>query len=360
MRISSMGSATSSVSYTFINNAIYDAAYDIWLDPTAKTDGVNQTEIMIWFNHVGSIQPVGSQTGTGTVGGRSWAIWTGNNGQNNVISFVAPSAISSWNFSVLDFLNAAISRGLATSAWFLTSIQAGFEPWQGGVGLAVTSFSATVNGGGGGGDTSPPSAPTNLTTSGLTSSSVNLSWSASTDNTGVTGYDVFRAQGGGSFSQIGTATGTSFSATGLSASTSYSFRVRARDAAGNTSGDSNTVTVTTPSGGGGGGGGACRVTYTPNSWATGFTADITIANTSSTAVNGWALTFTLPSGQTITNAWNATVTPSSGAVTARNLNYNATIAANGGTQAFGFQATLSGTFSRPSAFSLNGTACTIG
>ncbi len=59
-----------------------------------------------------------------------------------------PSAISSWSFSVLDFLNDVKSRGAITTSWYLTSIQAGFEPWQGGAGLGVTSFSAAVNGGG--------------------------------------------------------------------------------------------------------------------------------------------------------------------------------------------------------------------
>jgi chitodextrinase len=359
MRISSISSATSSISYTFVSNAVYDAAYDIWLDPTAKTDGVNQTEIMIWFNRVGPIQPVGSQTATATVGGRSWEIWTGNNGANNVISFVSPTAIPSMSFNLMDFINQTVSRGLATNAWFLTSIQAGFEPWQAGAGLAVNSFSATVNGGGGGGgDTQAPTAPSSLAAAGVTATSANLSWSASSDNVGVTGYNVLRRTGtSGTFTQAGTATGTSFQATGLTASTQYQFQVTARDAAGNTSVPSNTVTVTTSAGGGGAAG--CRVTYAPNSWPGGFTTDITVANTSATAVNGWSLAFTLPSGQTITSMWNATIAPTSGAVTARNVGFNAAIAANGGTQGFGFQGTYTGTFTRPTAFSLNGTACTV-
>ena len=89
-------------------------------------------------------------------------------------------------------------------------------------------------------DTTAPSAPTNLTASGTTQTSTNLSWTASTDNVGVTGYDVYR---GGSL--IASVTGTTYTATGLTASTTYSFFVRAKDAAGNISGDSNTVSVTT-------------------------------------------------------------------------------------------------------------------
>lgn len=360
MQISQIGTATTSTSFAFVSNAVFDAAYDIWLDPTPKRDGTNQTEIMIWHNRVGPIQPIGSQVATATIGGRSWAIWTGSNGQNNVISFVAPSAISGVNLNVLDFINAAIGRGLATSAWFLTSIQSGFEPWQGGTGLAVTAFSATVSGGGnGGGDTQAPSAPASLAAAGVTANSVNLSWRPSTDNVGVTSYSIQRRQGStGGFTEVGTGSGTSFQATGLTASTQYQFQVTARDAAGNVSAASNVVSVTTT--GGGGGGGACRVTYTPNSWQGGFTANITVANTGSGAINGWSLAFTLPAGQAITSNWSSVISPTSGALTARNVDFNASISP-GTSQAFGFQGTWSGsTFAVPTAFTLNGAACTTG
>ena len=155
-QLSSISSAPSGISYSYVSGA----AYDIWLDPTPRTDGVNRTEIMIWFNRVGSVQPVGSPVGSATVGGRHWQVWSGNNGGNDVLSFVAPSAIDSWNFDVMDFARQAVSRGLAQNNWYLTSVQAGFEPWQNGAGLAVNSFSSTVNlGGGTPGGPGTPSGP---------------------------------------------------------------------------------------------------------------------------------------------------------------------------------------------------------
>jgi chitodextrinase len=119
-----------------------------------------------------------------------------------------------------------------------------------GVSLSVPARSVASSSGGstGGGDTTAPSMPTGLTASGTTSSSTNLSWSASSDDVGVTGYEILL---GGSV--IGTVGGTSAAVTGLAASTSYSFSVRARDAAGNRSSASSSVGVTTSSGGGGGG-----------------------------------------------------------------------------------------------------------
>ncbi|MBK8492003.1 MAG: fibronectin type III domain-containing protein [Saprospirales bacterium] len=104
----------------------------------------------------------------------------------------------------------------------------------------------TVNLIAGGGDTQPPTAPTNLTASNVTNTSVDLSWNASSDNVGVTGYEVF--QDGVS---IGTVPGTSKAVTGLTANTAYAFKVRAFDAAGNNSAFSNTVNVTTTGGGSG-------------------------------------------------------------------------------------------------------------
>jgi chitodextrinase len=116
--------------------------------------------------------------------------------------------------------------------------------------ITVPPYSITVlktTPGGGGGDTTPPTAPSNLTASGITATGVTLSWTASTDNVGVTGYDILRAPGssGGAFTQIGTSATTSFSDTGLTANTTYRYQVRARDAAGNTSATSGTVQVTT-------------------------------------------------------------------------------------------------------------------
>jgi acetylxylan esterase len=102
--------------------------------------------------------------------------------------------------------------------------------------------------------------------------------------------------------------------------------------------------------------GACRVTDTVSAWNTGLTSSITITNTGSTAINGWSLGFTLPSGQTITSGWNATYSPASGAVTARNASYNAALAP-GASTSIGFQANHTGNAAAPSSFTLNGSAC---
>lgn len=101
---------------------------------------------------------------------------------------------------------------------------------------------------------------------------------------------------------------------------------------------------------------ACQVTSTVNAWNTGLTANLTVTNTGTTAIDGWSLAFTLPEGQTITSGWNADYSPASGRVTARNVSHNATIAP-GASVDIGFQATHGGNTAGPGSYTLNGTAC---
>ncbi|WP_200957456.1 discoidin domain-containing protein [Paenibacillus sp. Root444D2] len=89
-------------------------------------------------------------------------------------------------------------------------------------------------------DTTAPTVPTNLTATAASSSQINLNWTASTDNVGVTGYDIFRGA-----VLVGSSTTTSYSDTGLTASTAYSYTVKAKDAAANVSTASNTASATT-------------------------------------------------------------------------------------------------------------------
>jgi Big-like domain-containing protein/purple acid phosphatase-like protein/fibronectin type III domain protein len=114
-------------------------------------------------------------------------------------------------------------------------------------GNTATSANVSVNVNNGSADTQAPSVPTGLTATAISSSQVNLSWTASTDNLGVTGYNIYR---GGT--KISTSTSTTFQDGGLAASTTFSYTVAAFDAAGNNSAQSTPASATTQASSGGG------------------------------------------------------------------------------------------------------------
>lgn len=182
-------------------------------------------------------------------------------------------------------------------------------------------------GGGTGDDTTPPSAPSGVTVTDTTASSVSLSWSASSDDVGVSGYDVYRGA-----TKVGSPTGTSFTDTGLSPETTYSYTIRARDAAGNVSASSAAVTATTAPGDGSGAG--CTATYRlVNSWGGGFQGEVSVTNTGTGTTSGWTVTLAIASGRSISNLWNGVLSGD----TVTNAPYNGAIAPSGGTT-FGFTA----------------------
>jgi chitinase len=201
---------------------------------------------------------------------------------------------SHYTFKNRDY-NASIAPGASVTFGFVAS-------------GSGTPTSCTLNGaacdggsGGGGSDTQAPSTPTGLTVTGHTSSSVSLSWTASTDNVGVTGYEVYQGS-----SLATSASGTSATVSGLAASTSYSFKVRAKDAAGNLSAFSATVSATTDAGSGGGGGGSGSGRFSPY-------IDITMASptlkdvATATGQKHFNLAFALADSTGCNPSWGGTI-----------------------------------------------------
>ncbi|WP_327351360.1 glycoside hydrolase family 48 protein [Streptomyces sp. NBC_01304] len=102
---------------------------------------------------------------------------------------------------------------------------------------------------------------------------------------------------------------------------------------------------------------ACSVDYKTNDWGSGFTADLTLTNRSSAAVDGWTLTYAYQGDQKLSNGWNGTWSQSGKNVTVKNADWNKQIAA-GAAVTTGAQFTYSGTNTAPTSFAVNGTPCT--
>jgi endoglucanase len=103
---------------------------------------------------------------------------------------------------------------------------------------------------------------------------------------------------------------------------------------------------------------ACRVTYATNDWSTGFTANVTVANTGTTRLDGWRLVWAYTAGQRVTQAWSASAVQSGTQVTVTNASWNGTLAP-GASASFGLNGTHTGSNPRPAAFTLNGVPCTV-
>jgi len=161
----------------------------------------------------------------------SWTAATDNVGVTGYNVFRGGVQIATLG-SVTTFQNS----GLTASTTYSYTVQA-FDS-AGNVSPPTISTSATTQATP---DTVAPSAPTGITATAVSSSQINLSWTASTDNVGVTGYNVYR--GGVQIATLGVV--TSFQNNGLTASTTYSYTVRARDAAGNISAPSSPASATT-------------------------------------------------------------------------------------------------------------------
>ena len=136
----------------------YDVAYDIWFNQTPTTTGQpNGTELMVWLNHNGPVQPFGSVVASNvSLGGHTYNIWEGTQSSWDTVTYDMTSGTSSVsNLDIGTLAQDMVSRGYTKSSWYLIDVEAGFELWQGGAGLATNSFSVNINGS----STPPPTTP---------------------------------------------------------------------------------------------------------------------------------------------------------------------------------------------------------
>jgi hypothetical protein len=125
--------------------SVYNVAYDIWFDQTPNSSQPNGTELMIWLNHRGHIQPYGSQVASNvSIGGRGYNVWFGKQAWNTVSYTMTSPATSVSVMGLRPLIQDAIRRGYINPSWYLVDVEAGFEIWRHGAGLATRRFSVHV------------------------------------------------------------------------------------------------------------------------------------------------------------------------------------------------------------------------
>ncbi|MEO3807714.1 cellulose binding domain-containing protein [Sphaerisporangium sp. B11E5] len=201
-------------------------------------------------------------------------------------------------------------------------------------------------------DTVPPTTPAAPTFSSVTTTAGNAFWPETTDNVQVAGYHLQQLVDGTwtTIRTVGPAARFQ-SLAGLSPSTSYSYAVIAFDARGNQSARSATGVLTTlpatavPS---------CTVqiiTYNP-----GFTANVSVVNTTTAPITGWTVRFTLPATATANSVFGGVLTRDGATGTLAPRSFTNTIGP-GGRLSTGFAGSAV-PFTPPSEFSFNGVPCT--
>jgi O-glycosyl hydrolase len=319
--------STSGRLWAFANYSRYVHPGAVRIGATTSNSGVDLvafknpdgTVAIVALNTASSADPITySLSGTGTPNGATVTPWL-TNSTNNVTTQATTS----------------VSGGA-----FTASIPA----------RSLVTYLVGATGSGGGGNTVTVTNPGSQT--GTVGTAVSLQVHATDSGTGQT--LSYTATGLPAGLTIAPATGL-ISGTPTTAGTN-SVTVTATDGTGASGSASFTWTISSS---GGGGGGTCQVVYqTQSQWAGGFVAGITITNTGTATISGWTLKFTFGGDQKITNAWNdGTATQSGAAATITNASYNGTIAPGGNTS-LGFQGTWTNSDAVPTAFTVNGSACT--
>jgi hypothetical protein len=130
-------------------SSVYNVAYDIWFNQTPTTGGQpNGAELMVWLNHNGAIHPFRRMVASNvSINGRGYDVWFGRQGWNTISYTMTSPAASVSRLELWPLINDAVRRGYISRSWYLISVEAGFEIWRGGTGLAAKAFSVHVGAG---------------------------------------------------------------------------------------------------------------------------------------------------------------------------------------------------------------------
>jgi hypothetical protein len=146
VRIADIAEATSSWRTAPTRWGAYDIAYDLWTNSAQSTaEQPNGSEIMIWLKDRGGVRPAGSPVGGVRIGGARWTVWTIRMSSWNYIAYRRrrpTESVSSLDLAA--FIHDSVERGLTEPSWYLIAVEAGYEIWRRGRGLASRSFSMHV------------------------------------------------------------------------------------------------------------------------------------------------------------------------------------------------------------------------
>ncbi len=144
----SPGAVTTTLATTDPPGGVYDVSYDIWMNQTPATSGApDGAEVLVWLNRPGGVQPAGDEVAAGVkVGGYTYDVWFSKDAGNGpCVTYEMTSARTGvTSLDLLPLFEDGGERGYLNPSWYLIAVEAGFEIWQGGAGLAVNHFSVAL------------------------------------------------------------------------------------------------------------------------------------------------------------------------------------------------------------------------
>jgi endo-1,4-beta-xylanase len=306
-------------------------------------------EYYVEENWSGSTNGSGTNLGTFTDGSSTYTLWehqqvnqpciTGNSCTFEQYIAVRSSPTTSASVNMANVEAAWKAKGLSVGTMNYEIV--GSEAWGGGTGSTTINGGASGSGGGNKVTVTNPGSQ-----SGTVGTAVSRQISASDSGGASLAYSASGLPSGLSISSSGNITGTPTTAG------TYNVSVTAKDSTGASGSTTFTWTIASSGGGGGGGGGSgtCSVSYsTTNSWAGGFTANVTIKNTGTSAISTWKAGWTYPGDQKLTSDYNGSYTQSGEAVTLTPASYNGSLAA-GASTTVGVQGTWTSNDTAPTSF----------
>ncbi|MQA85686.1 MAG: glycoside hydrolase [Streptosporangiales bacterium] len=143
LQVSEIADADTAWSVTASADGAWNAAYDLWFKTNPAPGEPDGAELMIWLDSQGGVQPAGSIVATDVpIAGATWNVWQAQMSWN-YIAYQRTSPASSADFDLNEFIVDATGRGAVQPSWYLATVEAGFEIWAAGTGLATNSFSFT-------------------------------------------------------------------------------------------------------------------------------------------------------------------------------------------------------------------------
>ncbi|PYH93911.1 xyloglucanase 2 [Aspergillus ellipticus CBS 707.79] len=129
------------------SDIVADVSYDMFLGSTSDSSS-DEYEIMVWLAALGGAGPIsstGSAIATPTINGVTWKLYSGPNGDTTVYSFVAESTTESFSGDMMDFFTYLIDNEGVSDELYLTTLEAGTEPFTGSdAELTVSTYSVSV------------------------------------------------------------------------------------------------------------------------------------------------------------------------------------------------------------------------